>query len=101
MPHKAPVHAFKKGNPGGPGRPKGSKSILPAMREIMGETIGENRDDVKEAYRRAVTSTKQVVAALAEYGRANKETGSGSEAAGAPALTLIINGTKLDSSRLR
>jgi hypothetical protein len=81
MPRKAPAHAFRKGNPGGPGRPKGSKSVLPVVRDIMGGVIQRNLKDVETSYQQNVTARKTVVVALAEYARVNKETGPGSEAA--------------------
>ena len=35
-------HQFKKGNPGGPGRPKGARSLVPYIREELFKNDGEN-----------------------------------------------------------
>ena len=77
------------------GRPRGAKSVTPAVRAIVDAVVTDNVDGVKEAYRKAAVNPKSVLHALELKARVNREIGNGThlevdrDADGTVRVTLI------------
>jgi hypothetical protein len=57
----------------GKGRPKGSVSLLPKVRELLGEEIAEHDPVVRETIQKCLRSRDHVLAALTLHARTNRE----------------------------
>jgi len=93
---------FRKGWKGGPGRPKGSKSVMPMVRAlVINPVLGEAETQVlaQAAYRRALTKEKTVLQALETTGKYTKEIGQGSEAG--TVVVPIVFMTNVDPRKWR
>ena len=83
MPQRATRTSFKPGRSGNPkGRTPGSKDAIPRVRELVNAVLEHNVAPIREAYRRAVTSPKTVLACLELAAKLNKEVGPGAIAIG-------------------
>ena len=89
MPRHATRTSFKAGNPGGPGRPPGSKDVMPRVRDLANEVLDGNRDAAKEALRRALVNPRTVQSCLDLIAKLNRELGSAAEGGVTP---LVIVG---------
>ena len=84
MPQRATRTSFKPGRSGNPrGRRPGSKDAIPRVRELVNAVLENNVEAIREAYRRAVTSSKTVLQGLELAAKLNKEVGPGAIAVGA------------------
>jgi hypothetical protein len=102
----APRSAFKKGNPGGPGRPKGSLDKTRMVRAAIEDRIwsdGARVDRIMDTLYEAATTKRTVVSAVDLIARIMKELGLGAASANVPAFVFItnVNPEKLDAMRPR
>ena len=99
-----PSTSFTKGCAPGPGRPKGAKdrfprgSIKAAWDRVM--ATREGYESLDEAIRAGLKDRRQRLGFLELGARLNREIGPGADVAALP-VTVIINGTPLDPSKLR
>lgn len=72
---KGPSGKGQSGNPGG--RPKGAKTLIYSVRELMGERFLANRPKIAEQYDEVLTSKRTVLEATKFAAQLNKEIGNG------------------------
>ena len=77
MPKRANHGSFKPGSPGGPGRPKGSKSLTPRIRAIVDGVLEEPKalERAREAFRQVLARPKTVLQAFELAARVRGEIG--------------------------
>lgn len=93
---------FRRGGKPGPGRPKGSKNVMPMVRDlVINPVLGEAETQVlaQAAYRQTLTRAKTVLQALETTGKYTKEIGQGSDAAGTVVVPIVFM-TNVDPMKL-
>ena len=104
MGKRATSTSFKRGCAPGPGRPPGAKDRVPrgsvkaAWDRVM--ATKEGQESLDEAIRSGLKDRRQRLGFLELGARLSKEIGSGAEVT-VPPLTVIVNGSRLDPSKLR
>jgi len=84
MSRRATRTSFKPGRSGNPaGRRPGSKDVMPRVRDLVNAVLEGNVTEIRDAYRRAVTSPKTVLPCLELAAKLNREVGPGALAIGA------------------
>jgi len=98
--------SFKPGRSGNPsGRPKGSKDVMPRVRDLFNRVMEGSTEAAEAALQRALTSPRTVLACLELGAKLNREIGqaAGDGASGAPIVIFASNVQvgKLEAARAR